>query len=749
MNKPTISRLIGALTIFTSAFLLFQVQPVIGKYILPWFGGTPSVWTTCLLCFQLLLLAGYAYAHGTTRWLSPRRQVLVHGCLLVAALLLLPITPSTSWQPTDTQQPALRILLLLSATVGLPYFVLSATGPLLQAWLARLQPDRSPYRLYALSNFGSLLALISYPFWFEVNFSRRAQTEWWSWGMGIFVALCGATAWFVWRHDGGAIREQATEDSAPRPEWSRYAWWLALPSCAVVMLLATTNKLCQDIAVTPMMWVLPLALYLVTFIICFDNPRWYSRTVFGAALGPAVAAILWILKAGADASIAQQVSCYCGALFVTGMVCHGELYRLKPHPRYLTAYYLLISAGGALGGVAVAVIAPVVFRTYVELHWGLGLCVALFLLVCLRDRAGLGDRGWTALAWLLGLLLLIGGEYALSKSGWPRADQFHWLVWLIAPMGAWIGWRTGPASAHRWACVLLALTALGLAPFLVKHAREETRNALSVIRNFYGVLSVWDYEKTDPQRHYRLLQHGQITHGLQFVAPERARLPASYYTKQSGIGIAVRHLPTPTNRVIGVVGLGVGTMAAYGRKGDQILFYEINPAVEQLARQHFSYLDGSPANVKVVLGDARLMMERQPSQGFDLLALDAFSGDAIPVHLLTREAFAVYLRHLRADGVLAVHISNRHLNLVPVLVKLAEEFQLHIVNVNGPVPDVESYDDDDDWSGQVYESLWVLLSREESFFLQPGVQSAVTAPEPGPAIPLWTDDYTSLFPLLQ
>ncbi len=743
----TVSRLIGALTIFTSAFLLFQVQPVIGKYILPWFGGTPSVWTTCLLCFQLLLLAGYAYAHGTTRWLSPRRQVLVHACLLVAALVLLPITPATSWQPADSQRPALRILLLLLGTVGLPYFVLSATGPLLQAWLARLQPERSPYRLYALSNFGSLLALISYPFWFEVNFTRRAQTEWWSWGMGIFVALCAATAWFVWRHAGAVAHEQIAEESAPKPEWSRYVWWLALPACAVVVLLATTNKMCQDIAVTPMLWVLPLALYLVTFIICFDNPRWYSRAVFGAALGPAVAAVVWILKAGAESSITQQVCCYCGALFVAGMVCHGELYRLKPHPRYLTAYYLLISAGGALGGVAVAVFAPMVFQSYVELHWGLGLCLVLFFLVCLRDRPGLSALGWTLFAWLLGLLLVAGGERALFLSGWPHTARFHWLIWLVVPVVAWVGWRA--SHPHQWACALSALTAVALSVALAQQGRKETQGAVAVARNFYGVLSVWDYDQSDPHTHYRVLQHGQIAHGLQYVDPDRARQPTSYYTSRSGISIAWQHLLNPTKRIVGIVGLGAGTLASYGRRGDQFRFYEINPAVERVARQQFSYLANSPAEVKVVLGDARLVLEREPSQGFDLLALDAFSSDAVPVHLLTREAFAIYLRHLRPDGVIAVHISNRHINLAPVLANVAAEFHLHSATLNSDTAGEGAYYDDDGWDWNTYETIWVLLSRDESFFEQSAVRAVTSKPDLAVMIPLWTDDYTSLFPLLQ
>jgi spermidine synthase len=428
------------------------------------------------------------------------------------------------------------------------------------------------------------------------------------------------------------------------------------------------------------------------------------------------------------------------------MVCHGELYRLKPHPRFLTAYYLLISAGGALGGIAVAVFAPVVFRSYVELHWGLGLCLVLFLLVCLRDRPGLSARGWTVFAWLVGLLLLAGAEWALFRSGWPHTGKFHWLVWLAAPVGGLLGrW----INAHRFACGLFGVTAGVLIFTLGKQSWRETRDAVTVVRNFYGVFSVWDYDKSDPHSHYRVLQHGQIAHGLQYMDPTRARQATSYYTSRSGISIAWHHLLNPTKRVVGVVGLGAGTLAVYGRRGDQFRFYEINPAVERVAREQFTYLANSRADVKVILGDARLVLEREPPQGFDMLVLDAFSSDAVPVHLLTREAFATYLRHLRPDGVLAVHISNRHINLAPVLANVAAEFQLHSVTLNSEaVADAMVYDGDEwDWNG--YETVWVMLSRDGSFFEQSAVRAASSKPELTVTVPLWTDDYTSLFPLLQ
>ena len=397
-----------ALTIFTGAFLLFQVQPLIGKYILPWFGGGPGVWTTCMLFFQVLLLGGYAYAHFTSRWLKPRAQAVAHFVLLAAALALLPITPSDSWKPHGGGNPTLQILALLAVSLGLPYFVLSTTGPLIQQWFSRARPGVSPYRLYALSNLGSLLALVSYPFFFETHFTRKAQAGLWAWGLVAYVLCCGFCAVRLWKLEGrrqkvegrmqkaeAGVAEQAPEATAAainsQPSTLNYFLWLLLPACASVLLLATTNKLCQDVAVIPFLWVVPLALYLLSFIICFDSPRWYVRFPFTLALIAALGGLCWALYNGADLSLSRQVALYCGGLFVCCMVCHGELYRLKPDPRHLTGFYLMIAAGGALGGMFVAIAAPLLFTDYYELHWGLLLCGLLFLVVCATDRAAFGS----------------------------------------------------------------------------------------------------------------------------------------------------------------------------------------------------------------------------------------------------------------------------------------------------------------------------------------------------------------------
>jgi len=750
-----------ALTIFTGAFLLFQVQPLIGKYILPWFGGGPGVWTTCMLFFQVLLLGGYAYAHFTTRWLKPRTQTVVHLALLAAALALLPITPGDAWKPQGVDNPTLRILVLLAVSIGLPYFVLSATGPLIQHWFSRARPDQSPYRLYALSNVGSLLALISYPFLFETEFTRRTQAALWGWGLLVYVVCCAVCALRVWKANRAVESAPSTpslQHSAasspslnPQPSTLNHFLWLLFPACASVLLLAVTNKLCQDVAVIPFLWVVPLAIYLLSFIICFDSPRWYQRLPFTLALVAALAGLCWALFNASDQSLLRQVAIYCGGLFICCMVCHGELYRLRPDPRYLTGFYLMIAAGGALGGFFVAVIAPLIFTDYYELHWGLFFCGLLFVLVCIADRAESATRKeWRWLACLLMLVVFGGLDWALSKlpehsdsmsrgsANGIRVGMWTVLALLVA---SWVG--RGKFKHFRYwrfvTCAWLSLGVVGLGLVLWKEARASASERVFQCRNFYGVLTVSEYDQYDPEWHYYLLQHGRITHGLQFTDPERATMPVSYYGPDSGIALGVDALP-PGPRRIGVVGLGTGTLAAFGRGGDSLRFYEINPQVEGVANSWFSYLSKCLGEVEVIRGDARLSLEREPPQHFDLLALDAFSSDAIPVHLLTKEAFEVYERHLKTNGVIAVHISNHYLDLEPVVRNLAHYFGYQLALI-----DYE--ENDEEW--WFYGSTWALLSRNERLMNSPAIRSAASsAATNAVSIPLWTDDFASLFQIL-
>lgn len=751
-----------ALTTFFGAFLLFQVQPLIGKFILPWFGGGPGVWTTCLLFFQVFLLGGYAYAHFTTRWLAPRGQAVLHLVLLAGALALLPIVPNATWKPQGGGNPTLQILALLTLTLGLPYFVLSTTGPLVQQWLSRTHPGQSPYRLYALSNAGSLLALLSYPFYFESHFPRHRQAVLWGWGLLGYGLACAFCAIRVWK-SGPAVAPslwpppQDRSVTSPPSALERLLWWL-LPACTSVLLMATTNKLCQDVAVIPFLWVVPLALYLLSFIICFDRPQWYRRTPFGLALIVALAGMTWAVVSGEEWPLWRQVAVYCGGLFVCCLVCHGELYRLRPAPEGLTGYYLSLAAGGAVGGAFVAVAAPLLFRNYFELHWGLLLCAALFVVVCLTDgtallppRADAPPTSWQGLASLLPVLVFLGLDRLIVglsahltgvPKGWAIGMRGGtWLV-LMLLVASWI--LRGKHRAFRFwrllACAWLLLGFAGLATALGLDIRASGRDAVQVSRNFYGVLSVSEYGQPGTEDHYFLLQHGRITHGLQFTDEAKATWPTSYYAETSGVGLALNALPAGHRRV-GVVGLGTGTLGAYASAGDYLRIYEINPDVRHLAETRFTYLGHCAGQVEIALGDARLSMEREAPQQFDLLALDAFSGDAIPVHLLTHEAFELYERHVRTNGVMAVHISNHFLDLEPVVMNLARHFGYRSAVV-------DTHDTDEHWWH--YGATWILLSHDSAVLASPAIATAATKATPtARSVPLWTDDFASLFQILK
>lgn len=601
-----------ALTTFLSAFLLFQVQPLLSKAILPWFGGSPAVWTVCMLFFQVTLFAGYLYAHLTTRYLSKPAQAGLHVLLLAIAALLGPITPSASWKPGPADDPTTRILLLLTVCVGLPYFLLSATGPLLQAWFARTKPGVLPYRLYALSNAGSLLALLSYPFAFEPAFDIVRQGQLWSWGFIAFSVCCATCAAANARSktslDESAGRDAELGETVVTPTRTDRMLWIALPMTACVLLIAATNQICQEVAVIPFLWVVPLALYLLSFILTFESSRWYRRTFWYGGLMLCAGTSVWLMLEGGKAPIVRQLAANFGMLFFGCMVCHGELVKLKPHPRYLTSFYLCLSAGGALGGMFVGLLAPRLFTGYFEWHLAILATCALPWLVFLRDADSPLYRG---------------------RNPW---------VW------------TGLVA-------LLLMLAIGL----TKHLQKVTEFRTDATRNFFGVLKIEVFQDVVK------IKHGGVLHGMQWRDPDKRRIATTYYSEDSGVGLVLKLCRPDRPMKVGLVGLGAGTTAVYGRDGDNFRFYEINPEVERFARRYFSYLTDSAAKVEVVLGDARLQLERETPQDYDVLVLDAFSGDGVPVHLLTSEAFDLYRKHLKPDGVIAAHVSNRHLDLWPVL----------------------------------------------------------------------------------
>jgi spermidine synthase len=679
--------------IFLSAFLLFQVQPLICKYILPWFGGSPTVWTVCMLFFQVGLFFGYVYAHLTTRLVPPRSQAVLHAVLLLAALLVLPITPGGGWKPTGTDDPTWRIMALLTVCIGLPYFLLSSTGPLLQAWFSRVFAGRSPYRLYALSNLGSLIALVSYPFVVDPKFGAARQTVLWSWLFAAFVLCCTYTAWHVFRHAATIPRAgqgnggSEDGDALPPSRGDRLLWFF-LPMVPSVMLLATTNQVCTDVAVIPFLWVLPLTLYLLSFILCFHSPRWYPRSFWAIVWVVLLLVMVPVLIQGrgvvTSVRVPVQITVYFSLLFGCAMVCHGELVRLKPDPSHLTSFYLTLAAGGAAGGIFVGLAAPLIFPTYVELPLAMIACSALLLVVFFRDRT------W----------ILFGGR----------------------PRWAWLG---------------LLVAFFLLAGLQVDLFVKSLGGIQEIHRNFYGVLQV-KLKAVDPDQDEYLcrLIHGRTLHGQQFTRADKQHLPTTYYGEASGAGLILRNHRAGDSQRVGIVGLGVGTLAVYGNEGDTFRFYEINPAVVDLANRFFQYLALCRADVAVVPGDGRISLENEPAQAFDVLVLDAFSSDAIPIHLMTHEAFEIYLRHLKPDGVLAVHISNVHLDLHPVVAAHAEQFHLAIATVRSSGSDELG----------TTEAIWTLLSRDPASLQFDALGKARLIKETRRVY--WTDDRNSLFEVL-
>ena len=681
---------LAAITIALSAFLLFLVQPIIAKQILPWFGGTSAVWTTCMVFFQVMLLAGYAYAHALTRYASPRNQARVHSALLAASLLFLPILVREAFKPGGEEDAALAILVLLAATIGLPYFLLSSTGPLLQRWIAHRFAHKTVYRLFALSNFGSLLGLLSFPFLIEPYASSATQAYVWSGAYAVFALACATTAWRAQRALtalAGEPQQAGAAAAAPlpaerAPTLGDYLLWLALAALGSVLLLAATSHITQNIASVPFLWVLPLTLYLLTFVLAFEGRGgrgWYERRWWLFPTLLLVVAMSWGLSASRGVlDIGVAVPLYSIGLFFACMFCHGELAQAKPAPRYLTHFYLTLSAGGALGGLAVGLLAPRLFPAYFELP------LALFLLAALACWLVLGQRT------LIGPALV--ASVATAYSGWQYVD----------------------------------------------FVKEGT---IVMQRSFYGTLRV--REAGSGEQQVRRLLHGVILHGEQFTRAEDRFEPGTYYARSSGIGLALAAKQAAGPVRLGFVGLGVGTLSAYGRAGDSLRFYELDPQVLDVARQHFGYLNATRAQLDFEIGDARLSLERELRRNgprrYDVLAIDAFSSDSIPVHLITREAIELYARHIAADGIIAVHISNRFLDLKPVLANIAQATGLTARLVS------DSPTDDRLASG----TDWVLLAREAAVLDDPRIGERAEPLTPVPEFSLWTDSFNNLLDVLK
>lgn len=649
-------RIVYSITIACSSLLLFSIQPVITKAILPAFGGSAGIWVTAMLFFQIVLLLGYLYAYWITR-LAPKAQSLIHAALLVLSLALLPIKPHIEWALSSGQSPVLSILSVLLASVGLPYFLLSSTSPLLQSWYSASYTAAFPWRLFALSNLASVIALLAYPVLIEPQSTGSQQMLWWSTGYSALVAIAGIAAILHL----SATRIARPPEPSTGPSDNRPILWISLAACASALWLAVANHLSQEVAPVPFLWVLPLSIYLFSFILCFESDRqWYRPALFRWLLP-----LAWI---GGGYSIAAvqglqwEISGFSLALFVWCMFCHGELARTKPSRRQdLTFFYLMLALGGALGGLFVAVAAPNLFSTYLELPIGIAASV------------------------LLAMPLI----YGLT-------------------------------SKKR----LIRMGVIACAAFVLPTMIRDYGDVLH-LRNFYGASRVTDDGSGDLA--FRSLYNGRTLHGVEFLAPKKSLLPTAYYGPESGAG-QVLSVAGTTARQVGVVGLGVGTLAAYGRPGDSFRFYEINPAVIQIASRDFHFLDGSPANAKVILGDGRLALEKEPSGSFDVMVLDAFSDDSIPVHLMTKEAFAVYFRLLRSGGVLAIHLTNRYVDLDPVVDALAAAFQKRVTHIHSQANPAQ----------HILDADWALISGHDD-----------SPPANAPTRRLWTDDYSNLFQVLK
>lgn len=922
----------SAATIFVSAFLLFQVQPVITKKILPWFGGSPAVWTTCVLFFQLVLLGGYAYAHVVTHQIQTRWQAILHLGIVLLALLTLPIVPREWWKPADGSFPALRILVLLLAVVGAPYFVLSTTGPLVQAWFAKIFPGRSPYRLYSLSNIGSLTALLTYPFFVETTLRVNMQGYVWSVVFIGFAALIGMLALSLWRMGesldvaatkpepavtaaeglvakrtgatapvtGTAAAKPAEVDKAPSV--GQRSSWLALAALASMAFLAITNHLCQDIAVVPFMWVIPLSLYLLSFIICFDNERWYLRKTYGTlailsilwltaihnysavndgmeyaqkvvawtftrqtfadddeaaaykkkslsekiaatqlhgksiGFGPlkanlpitfsklndgmfekigwgvgglnsglnsmfkdrtpvvlengdtfasldknkdgkltvdqeeiptpvATSLVAWDMNTDGEVTRAEfeekagnrkprfnltfdvhtyefqehvfvATTAFLAALFFICMVCHGELVKSKPQPKYLTSFYLSLSAGGALGGLFVGLICPLIFRTHFEFSLAMIGGFVVGWLTIFNDGKDRWLKGREVLQWVLAFAMVLTMLFVVPGN---RED----------------------IEVRRVASLLPASWQTKLENWKIMGAKDD--DLIAIERNFYGTVTVkYMGSQDDPENLGKALYNGRIWHGFQFVDPSKELEPSTYYVDGTGAALAVKENPRAGQGLrVAVIGLGSGSMAAHARKGDLFKFYDIDPKVLKVATENFTYLKKIPAardcQVEVVMGDARVSLERElKEQGplnYDVIHLDAFSGDAIPAHLLTDESFGLYEQHLRHEertdektgekvsvpmGIIVVHISNRYLDLEPVVAAIAKKhghrtWTVHKTEDGGPTDTA---------------SDWILVSKNDEFMDNPKVKEAGEPLNPAKQL-LWTDQFTALWDIMK
>ncbi len=701
--------LLYALSILTGAFLVFQIQPIAGKYLLPYFGGGASVWTACMFFFQTMLLAGYGYAHVLTTHVSPRRQPALHGLLLLASLPLLPLSFLIDGSALSTSSPGPLIWMVLLVSIGFPFVMLASTAPLVQRWSSLTRPGHSPYRLYALSNAGALLALVTYPFLIEPLVSLNGQTVVWSIGYAIFVLVTGAVCAHVWSRRIPVAETVRNEREPAGAKGHANRWTLldalltiVLSACGVVMLLAITSQMTQNVAPVPFLWILPLVGFLFSYIVCFSGQRWYDRTIWGSLFLVAASTLIVLDFFASSFAIIPVIVAYHLVLFCICMVCHGELYRLRPNPRRLSTYYLLIALGGALGGAFVSIAAPMLFTRYWE-----GLISVFIIYLVLGVAVLRRTRSTTGIT--------LPGPAAGSKLE-------RWVHGLF--VAGWIG-----------GIVLFPTVVMSIGSLAGQHD-------IASVRNFYGLLSVRDRTNDDMPR--RVLVDGTTIHGFQLLDDSRHSVPTSYYARDTGIGLVLERIgQRPSHLNAGFIGLGTGTLAAYGRVSDVYRFYELNPAVANLAQEYFSFLGESAATVDIVLGDGRISLAREYDQSgsreYDVLVVDAFSSDSIPVHLLTLEAQRLYWRHLKTDGVLAFHVTNNYVDLAPVIANVAAELGKQALLVRTAAE-----------TGVTSVADWMVVSNDPWPIPGAGTNGIIATPmQARPGTRTWTDNYSDLLGIVR
>ncbi len=776
-----------AVGIAANAALLFAVEPLVSRQLLPLLGGTPSVWNSCLMTFQALLLVGYLYAHFVARRFTPRGQAVVHLGLFGLSLLALPVAVgAASGAPPTSWGPSAWVVRLLLGAVGAPFLVLSAGAPLLQRWYASWRAHAAPdhagddaatYALYAASNAGSLVALLGYPLLIEPNLGLGAQSRWWSLAYAMLGALLLGCAAVVARRagrglvaargDASAAASEAPSDTsgvapALAPTHVRRAQWTLLAFVPSALLLAVTRYLTTDVAPVPLLWVVPLAVYLLTFIIAFAPALRPSSTLLDRAMASALPVLAILVVLGANSPLGVVASAHLVAFGVVALWCHQALAESRPDVAHLTEYYLWISFGGLLGGVFNALVAPAVFTGLAEYPISVALAAIARALVPpaavpapvpattrlgarLQEIAGLVGASATPRAgWLHVVLRRVLAPLVVAEFAYVAASRLS-----IVPLPAEVNAAALFGGAAALICLLLRADrpafALAVAALLAGGAVGQRARQASVLlraRSFYGAYTV----REQSPLHY--LQHGTTLHGTQDRSPSRRTTPLSYYHREGPLGVLLTTAPrlaagAPPRRVA-AVGLGTGTVACHGREGERWTFYEIDPLMERIARDPalFTYLRDCPPTVDVVIGDARLQLAAAPAGTYDLIVLDAFSSDAIPTHLLTREALAAYVRALGPQGILAVHVSNRYLDLEPIVAELARDARLQGLvgrDLSGAATREVA----------VTTSKWIALARDSSALgTLAGLKGWAPLKATG-AVPLWTDDYTDVLAVVR